>query len=76
LANQGVPVMIDAEHAIAHNKIIIIDGETILTGSFNFTKAAQEKNVENVRRISGGEERNPIAKIAEISCPHPTHPRR
>jgi phosphatidylserine/phosphatidylglycerophosphate/cardiolipin synthase-like enzyme len=48
LANQGVPTMIDAEHAIAHNKIIIIDGETIITGSFNFTKAAQEKNAENV----------------------------
>lgn len=48
LANQGVPTAIDAEHAIAHNKIIIIDGETVITGSFNFTKAAQEKNAENV----------------------------
>jgi phosphatidylserine/phosphatidylglycerophosphate/cardiolipin synthase-like enzyme len=48
LANQGVPTMIDANHAIAHNKIMIIDGETVLTGSFNFTKAAQEKNAENL----------------------------
>jgi phosphatidylserine/phosphatidylglycerophosphate/cardiolipin synthase-like enzyme len=48
LANQGVSTTIDAAHAIAHNKIIIIDGETVLTGSFNFTKAAQEKNAENV----------------------------
>ena len=48
LANQGVPTMIDAEHAIAHNKIIIIDGEIVISGSFNFTKAAQEKNAENV----------------------------
>jgi phosphatidylserine/phosphatidylglycerophosphate/cardiolipin synthase-like enzyme len=55
---------------------MIIDGEIVLTGSFNFTKAAQEKNAENVRRISGGEERHPVAKIAEISCTHPTHPRR
>ena len=47
-ANQGVPVMIDANHAIAHNKVIVIDGETVLTGSFNFTKAAQEKNAENL----------------------------
>jgi phosphatidylserine/phosphatidylglycerophosphate/cardiolipin synthase-like enzyme len=76
LANQGVPTMIDANHAIAHNKVIVIDGETVLTGSFNFTKAAQDKNAENVRRISGGEKRNPVAKIAEISCTHPTHPRR
>jgi PLD-like domain len=28
--------------------LIIIDGETVLTGSFNFTKAAQEKNAENL----------------------------
>jgi len=40
--------MIDANHAIAHNKVMIIDGETVLTGSFNFTKAAQEKNAENL----------------------------
>jgi phosphatidylserine/phosphatidylglycerophosphate/cardiolipin synthase-like enzyme len=76
LANQGVPTMIDANHAIAHNKVIVIDGETVVTGSFNFTKAAQDKNAENVRRISGGEKRNPVAKMAEISCTHPTHPRR
>jgi phosphatidylserine/phosphatidylglycerophosphate/cardiolipin synthase-like enzyme len=43
LANQGVPVVIDANHAIAHNKIIIIDGETVLTGSFNFTKAPSRR---------------------------------
>jgi phosphatidylserine/phosphatidylglycerophosphate/cardiolipin synthase-like enzyme len=43
-----VPTKIDAEHAIAHNKIIIVDGETVITGSFNFTKAAQEKNAENL----------------------------
>jgi phosphatidylserine/phosphatidylglycerophosphate/cardiolipin synthase-like enzyme len=48
LANQGVPVMIDANHAIAHNKIIVIDGELVITGSFNFTKAVQQKNAENL----------------------------
>jgi phosphatidylserine/phosphatidylglycerophosphate/cardiolipin synthase-like enzyme len=34
LANQGIPTKIDANHAISHNKIIIIDGETVITGSF------------------------------------------
>ena len=68
--------MIDANNVTSHNKVMSIDGETIITGSFNFTKAAQEKNAENVRRISGGEKRNPVAKMAEISCTHPTHPRR
>lgn len=48
LDNQGIPVWIDFRPAIAHNKIMIVDGETVMTGSFNFTKAAQEKNAENL----------------------------
>jgi phosphatidylserine/phosphatidylglycerophosphate/cardiolipin synthase-like enzyme len=27
---------------------MIIDGETVITGSFNFTKAAEESNAENL----------------------------
>jgi phosphatidylserine/phosphatidylglycerophosphate/cardiolipin synthase-like enzyme len=48
LHNHGVPLLIDSEHAIAHNKIMIIDGQTVITGSFNFTKAAEEHNAENL----------------------------
>jgi len=48
LFNAGIPTKIDAQHAIAHNKVMIIDGETVITGSFNFTKAAEEKNAENL----------------------------
>jgi phosphatidylserine/phosphatidylglycerophosphate/cardiolipin synthase-like enzyme len=48
LFNVGIPVRIDAQHSIAHNKVMIIDGETVITGSFNFTKAADEKNAENL----------------------------
>jgi phosphatidylserine/phosphatidylglycerophosphate/cardiolipin synthase-like enzyme len=48
LFNAGIPTKIDAKHAIAHNKVMIIDGETVITGSFNFTKAAEEKNAENL----------------------------
>lgn len=44
----GVPTWIDTVHAIAHNKIMIIDGGTVLTGSFNFTKNAEEDNAENL----------------------------
>jgi phosphatidylserine/phosphatidylglycerophosphate/cardiolipin synthase-like enzyme len=47
-AHAGVPTYIDAKHAIAHNKIMVIDGETVITGSFNFTKGAEEKNAENL----------------------------
>jgi phosphatidylserine/phosphatidylglycerophosphate/cardiolipin synthase-like enzyme len=59
LANSGMPTYIDSRHAIAHNKIMIIDKETVITGSFNFTKAAEEKNAENLLIIRDEE----LAKI-------------
>jgi len=46
--NMGIPTFIDSAHAIAHNKVMVIDKETVITGSFNFTKAAEEKNAENI----------------------------
>jgi phosphatidylserine/phosphatidylglycerophosphate/cardiolipin synthase-like enzyme len=51
LANHGITVFIDAKHAIAHNKVMLIDGHTVVTGSFNFTSAAEEKNGENMNII-------------------------
>lgn len=39
---------IDPKHAIAHNKIMLIDGKVIITGSFNFTTAAEHSNAENL----------------------------
>lgn len=47
IAHAGIPTFIDAKHAIAHNKVMIID-EVVITGSFNFTKAAEERNAENL----------------------------
>jgi phosphatidylserine/phosphatidylglycerophosphate/cardiolipin synthase-like enzyme len=44
----GIPTLIDSQHSIAHNKIMVIDGQIVLTGSFNFTKAAEEHNAENL----------------------------
>jgi phosphatidylserine/phosphatidylglycerophosphate/cardiolipin synthase-like enzyme len=51
----GIITYIDDRHAIAHNKIIIIDQETVITGSFNFTKAAEEENAENLLIIKSKE---------------------
>jgi phosphatidylserine/phosphatidylglycerophosphate/cardiolipin synthase-like enzyme len=48
LLHAEVPTYIDAAHAIAHNKVMIIDGETVITGSFNFTKSAESRNAENL----------------------------
>lgn len=59
VAAAGIPVWLDGEHQSAHNKIIVIDAGTaatlVITGSFNFTKAAQNKNAENVVFLSGSE---------------------
>jgi len=40
----------------AHNEIMIIDQAAVITGSFNFTKAAEEKNAENLLVIKGDTE--------------------
>lgn len=42
-------------HKIAHNKVMIIDGGTVITGLFNFTKAAEESNTENLLVIHSKE---------------------
>jgi phosphatidylserine/phosphatidylglycerophosphate/cardiolipin synthase-like enzyme len=48
LEGHGMEVWIDAQHAIAHNKIIIIDSKIVITGSFNFTRQAEHENAENL----------------------------
>jgi phosphatidylserine/phosphatidylglycerophosphate/cardiolipin synthase-like enzyme len=52
LAHAGIPVLIDKKHAIAHNKVIVVDRAAVETGSFNFTKAAQSSNAENALIIN------------------------
>lgn len=57
LVQQGVPVWIDADHAAAHNKVLVLDAGTpqavLITGSFNFTHAAQYRNAENLLVLKG-----------------------
>lgn len=70
VVHAGIPTRIDSHHAIAHNKIMIIDGQTVITGSFNFTKAAEENNAENllvIRSAALGE------KYAENWAAHAEH---
>lgn len=57
LAENGVSIYMDGQHASAHNKIMVLDagqsGATVITGSFNFTHAAQYRNAENVLLLRG-----------------------
>src|SRR6266851_26224 len=50
---QGLAPVIDPTHAIAHNKVMVIDGRTLITGSFNFTNQAEAENAENLLVIKG-----------------------
>lgn len=53
LRRGGVEVYVDAKHAVANNKVVVIDDATVITGSFNFTKAADDANAENLLVIRG-----------------------
>jgi len=54
LKANGVSVFIDGKHRIAHNKVLIADGKKVLTGSFNYTRAATESNAENLVVLTNG----------------------
>jgi phosphatidylserine/phosphatidylglycerophosphate/cardiolipin synthase-like enzyme len=73
VAHAGIPVQIDAAHAITHNKVMVIDGETVISGSFNFTKAAEERNAENLLVIRS---KDLAAKYLENWQKHAGHAER
>jgi phosphatidylserine/phosphatidylglycerophosphate/cardiolipin synthase-like enzyme len=51
LLEHGLAPLIDANHSIAHNKVMVIDRRLVLTGSFNFTHQAENENAENLLMI-------------------------
>jgi phosphatidylserine/phosphatidylglycerophosphate/cardiolipin synthase-like enzyme len=48
LKNAGIPVRNDTNSDLMHDKVMIIDGTIVLTGSFNYSAAAEEDNNENL----------------------------
>jgi phosphatidylserine/phosphatidylglycerophosphate/cardiolipin synthase-like enzyme len=48
LVAAGIAVSLDARHAWAHDKVMILDGEIVITGSHNWTVAADKNNGENL----------------------------
>ena len=55
VVDQGIAVAVDKVPGIAHNKVMIIDNDYVLTGSFNWTQAAETRNAENLLLIRGEE---------------------
>jgi phosphatidylserine/phosphatidylglycerophosphate/cardiolipin synthase-like enzyme len=52
-----VPVAMETAYNAAHNKLILVDAEgpacSVLTGSYNFTWSAQNRNAENILILRG-----------------------
>jgi phosphatidylserine/phosphatidylglycerophosphate/cardiolipin synthase-like enzyme len=57
LSQAGASIYLNSMHKSSHNKIVIVDAgmprATVITGSYNFTRAAQTQNAENVVVLSG-----------------------
>ena len=77
ISQKGIPTYIDSAYRIAHDKVMIIDGIRVITGSFNFTKSAEDFNAENLLVISNDP---PLADQytaswkQHLAQSHPFHP--
>lgn len=59
LANNGVPVRLNGNYAIHHHKFMVMDGQHVELGSFNYSAAAVDRNAENALLLSNV---GPLAK--------------
>lgn len=48
LKDAGIDVLVDGNCYTMHHKVIIVDDATVITGSYNFTRRAEETNDENL----------------------------
>jgi phosphatidylserine/phosphatidylglycerophosphate/cardiolipin synthase-like enzyme len=51
----GVPARQDGNPFVLHHKVFIVDGTTVIAGSFNFSASARDDNDENVFIITDGD---------------------
>ena len=56
MQNAGLRIILDENRGAMHHKVIVIDGETVVTGSYNFSKNAETRNNENLLIIKGNRE--------------------
>ncbi len=53
LRNAGVKVFLDGNPFLMHHKVAIIDGVFVITGSYNWSRSAEDRNDENVVVLRG-----------------------
>jgi len=51
-----IAIIQDRHAGIMHNKIAVIDGKVLFTGSYNWSKSAEERNEENLLEFIDEEE--------------------
>lgn len=56
MEKMGMNVKIDETSGTMHHKVIVIDEETVITGSYNFSRNAEIRNSENLLIIKGDKE--------------------
>ena len=44
----GIPTAVEHESGLLHDKFVVIDGVTVITGSYNWTDSADKRNFENI----------------------------
>jgi phosphatidylserine/phosphatidylglycerophosphate/cardiolipin synthase-like enzyme len=61
LFRAGVDVRLDGNPYLMHHKFMVVDGKIVVTGSYNWSYSAEEKNDENLIVVSGPD----IARLYE-----------
>lgn len=62
LRDAGIEVRNDTNSKLMHNKVMVVDGNVVLTGSFNWSSNAQNYNDENLIVVRS----SPVANSYEI----------
>jgi len=55
MREKGMDVKVDGNKYVMHHKVFIIDGEKVITGSYNFSNSAESKNDENIIMLENSE---------------------
>lgn len=65
LVESGINVRIEDREGLMHNKVAIVDGIIVITGSYNWTKSAENRNQENAIIFTAEEDEDALKKFEE-----------
>lgn len=78
LLTKNIKVHIDGNQALMHSKVFIVDRQVVITGSYNFSMSAEERNNENTLLVHSAktakyyeQEFSRLLKAAQNNTPPP-----